>query len=48
MNRDGARALSAIHCPLGLKFQLLEKANEIAEFLEKQFTPHDLCDDKYE
>jgi hypothetical protein len=48
MNKDGVRTIFAIHCPLGLKFQLLEKANAIAECVEKQFTPHDLCDDKYE
>jgi hypothetical protein len=40
MNRDEPRASTAIHCPLGL--------NAIADCLEKQFSPHDLCDDNQE
>jgi hypothetical protein len=39
-NKDGPRAPTTIHCPLGLKFHPLEKANAISDCLEKQFTPH--------
>jgi hypothetical protein len=48
LKRDGPRAPTAIHGPLGLKFFLLEKANAIAGCLENQFTPHDLCDENHE
>jgi hypothetical protein len=41
-NKDGPRAPTTIHDPLEVTFHLLE-ANTIADFLEKQFTPHDLC-----
>jgi hypothetical protein len=44
LKRDGPRALTAIHGPSGRKFHLSEKANTIADCLEIQFTPHDLCD----
>jgi hypothetical protein len=44
MNRDRPRAPTAIHDPSGLKFHPLEKANTIADCLENQFAPHDLCD----
>jgi hypothetical protein len=43
INRDEPRALTAIHGPLSLKFFPLEKANTIADCLEKYFTPHNLC-----
>jgi hypothetical protein len=43
--RDGARAPTAIHGASGLKFLPLEKANVIADCLEIQFTPHELCDE---
>jgi hypothetical protein len=43
INRDGPRAPTAIHGPLGINFHPLEKANAIA--VEKQFTPHDLCEE---
>jgi hypothetical protein len=39
---------TAIDGPLGLKFILLEEADAIADCLEKQFTPHDLCDENHE
>jgi hypothetical protein len=35
-NRDGPRAPITIHGPLGIKFNPLEKANTIADVLEKQ------------
>jgi hypothetical protein len=34
---------TAIHGLLGLKYQPEDKANAIADCLENQFTPHDLC-----
>jgi hypothetical protein len=44
MNRDRPRAPTVIYGPTGLKFHPLEKANAIANCLENQFAPHDLCD----
>jgi hypothetical protein len=48
LKRDGPRAPTAIHGASGLKFHLSEKANAIADCLEVQFTPHDLCDENHE
>jgi hypothetical protein len=45
---DGPRAPTAIHGPSGPKFQPVDKANAIADCLEKQFTPHKLCDENHE
>jgi hypothetical protein len=45
MKRDGPKAPTAIHGLLGLKYHPLEKANAIADCLENQFTPNDLCDE---
>jgi hypothetical protein len=36
------------HGPLGPKFQPADKANAIADCLEKQFTPHKLFDKNHE
>jgi hypothetical protein len=47
-NRDGPRAPTAIHVPSAPKFQPVDKDNEIADCLEKQFTPHKLCDENHE
>jgi hypothetical protein len=47
-SRDGPRAPTAIHGPLGLKYLPIDKANVIAECLENQFTPHNLCDENHE
>jgi hypothetical protein len=44
INRVGPRAPTAIHDPLGIKFNPLEKA----ECLEKQLTTHDLCEENHE
>jgi hypothetical protein len=44
MKRDGPKAPKAVHGLLGLKYYPLEKGNGIADSLENQFTPHDLCD----
>jgi hypothetical protein len=38
----------AIHGASGLKFLPSDKANAIADCLEIQFTPHDLCDENHE
>jgi hypothetical protein len=48
MNRDGLRAPTAMHGRWGLKFNLLEKANEIADCLEMQLTSHNQCDENHE
>jgi hypothetical protein len=48
MKRDAPRAPTAIHGSSGLKFHPLEKANAIADCLENQFAPHDLCDYNHE
>jgi hypothetical protein len=37
-----------IHGSLGPKFQPVDKANAIADCLEKQFTPHKLCNENHE
>jgi hypothetical protein len=42
------KAPTAIHGPSGLKFYPIDKANAIADSLEKQFTPHALCDENHE
>jgi hypothetical protein len=42
LKRDGPRTPTAIHGASGLTFYPSEKANAIADFLEIQFTPHDL------
>jgi hypothetical protein len=48
LKREGPRAPTAIHSPSGLKFHPSEKANAIADTLENQFTPHELCDENHE
>jgi hypothetical protein len=48
MKRDRQKAPSAIHGPSGLIFLPLEKANGIADWLENQFTPHDLSEENHE
>jgi hypothetical protein len=48
LRRDGPRARTAIHGASGLKFIPLEKAIAIADCLEIQFTPHELCDENHE
>jgi hypothetical protein len=47
-NSDGPRAPTAIHGRLGLKYHPVDKANVIADCLENQFTPHDLCEENHE
>jgi hypothetical protein len=41
LKRDGPRAPTAIHGPLGITFLPLDKANAIADCFENQFTPRD-------
>lgn len=48
MKRDGPKAPSAIHGPLGITCHLNEKANMIVNYLENQFTSHNLCDENHE
>jgi hypothetical protein len=43
-NRGEPKALSVIHGPLDPIFYPIDEANIIADFLENQFTPHNLCD----
>jgi hypothetical protein len=43
MKRDGPKAPTAIHGPVGITYQPNEKAIAIADCLEKQFTSRDLC-----
>jgi hypothetical protein len=47
-NRDGPRAPTVIHGLLGLKYHPEDKANAIADCLENQFTPHELCEENHE
>jgi hypothetical protein len=42
------RAPTAIHGLLGLKYHPVDKANAIADCLENQFTPHELCEETHE
>jgi hypothetical protein len=46
-NRDGPRAPTVIHGHFGIKFHPLEKANAIADCLEKRFTPRDLSEEDH-
>jgi hypothetical protein len=48
MKRDGPKAPTAIHGLLGLKYHPLQKASAIADCLENQFTPNDLCKENHE
>jgi hypothetical protein len=44
MKRNGPKAPTDAHGPLGIIYHPNEKANMIADCLENQFTSHDLCD----
>jgi hypothetical protein len=46
--RDRPKTLTAIHSPSGLKFLPLEKTIVIIDYLEKQFSPYDLCEENCE
>jgi hypothetical protein len=44
MRRAEPKAPTAVHGPLGITYQPDEKANVITDYLEIQFTSHDLSD----
>jgi hypothetical protein len=48
MKRDVPKTSTSVHGPLGIKYHPTEKANAIADCLEKQFTSHDLRDENHE
>jgi hypothetical protein len=48
MKRDGRKAPTAVHGPLGITYHLNEKANAIADYSENRFTSHDPCDENHE
>jgi hypothetical protein len=48
IDRDGPKAPTAVPGPLGITCHPNEKANVIADYLENQFTSHDLCDENHE
>jgi hypothetical protein len=47
LRKDGPKAATAIHGPSGHNFHPSKKARAIADCLENQSTPHDLCDGKH-
>jgi hypothetical protein len=47
-NRDRPRAPTAIHILLGLQYHPVDKTNAIADCLENQFTPQNLCEENHE
>jgi hypothetical protein len=47
IKRDEPRTPTAIHGPLGLKYQSLDKATTVADYLENQLTSHYTCGAKY-
>jgi hypothetical protein len=48
MKRNGTKAPTAVHGPLGITYHLNEKVNMIVDCLENQFISHDLCDGNHE
>jgi hypothetical protein len=48
INRDGPRAPTSIHGPLGLKYHPRDEASAIADSLENLFTLRVLCDENNE
>jgi hypothetical protein len=48
MKRDGPKAPTAVHGPLGIMYHPNEKSSAIADCLENQFASHDLCDENHE
>jgi hypothetical protein len=47
-NRVRPRAPTAIHGLLGLNYNPVDKANATADYLENQFTSHNLCEENHE
>jgi hypothetical protein len=48
MKWDASKASAALHGPLGITYQPDEEANVIADYLEYQFTSHEVCDENRE
>jgi hypothetical protein len=48
MKRDGPKAATAVHGPLGITYQPNERPNATVDCLETQFKSHDPCDDNHE
>jgi hypothetical protein len=48
MKKDGPKASTAIHGPLGLTYQPKKKSNVIADCKENKFISHDLCHENHE
>jgi hypothetical protein len=46
--KDGPKAPTSVHLPLGITYQENEKANVTAGCLDNQFPSHDLCDENHE
>jgi hypothetical protein len=47
MKRDGRKAPTTVHGPLGITYHPNKEAKVIADCLENQFTSHDLCNETY-
>jgi hypothetical protein len=48
MKRDEPKAPTVVHVPLIITYHTNEKAYATADYLENQFTSHDLCDENRE
>jgi hypothetical protein len=48
MERDGPKAPTAVHGPLGITYYLNKKANMSADCLQNQFISNNLCDENHE
>jgi hypothetical protein len=46
--KDGPKAPTVVRGPLGITYYSNEEASSIADYLENQFTSHDLCDENHE
>jgi hypothetical protein len=47
MKRDGPKALTIVHGPLGITYHSDENANAIAECFENLLISHDLCNENH-
>jgi hypothetical protein len=48
VKRDGPKAPTTVHGPLGIIYHLNEKANVIVDCLENHSTSHGLCDENHD
>jgi hypothetical protein len=48
MRKDGPKSPTASHGPLGITYHTDKKDEDIADYLEEQFTSHDLFDENHE